>query len=446
MRIQFRQPRPLAILLVAVLVAGCGSSAASTPPAAGVSAGRSLATAGAASASPRPSGTATGSATSSQPPVAASPNPSDLAVFATIESQVEALRGLQASTRVTPILLDSGALADWMTRTNAAETDHLALANESRLFIHMGLLPAGSSLEQLELALDSGQVIGFYDPVSKGLYVLSQSGGIGPVEKVTFAHEYTHALQDQNFGLGKLAIDTPDQGDRDLARTSLPEGDATLLMTSWMTKYLSPADLLMIALNSGSAAQAEQLAEAPAILRQTLLFPYQQGLAFVQGVYAAGGWSAVDQLYSRPPDSTSQILHPELYASRVEPLTVVLPPVPAGLGSGWQLTMQDTLGEFQLAVWLEGEQPTTAQTAAATSATSTWAGDRVGLYEGPNGAWAVVLRTDWRTAAGSQAFWSAASLKASGMSGASRVCDASNGVSVVLASNQTILPLLSTCS
>ena len=62
--------------------------------------------------------------------------------------------------------------------------------------------------------------------------------------------------------------------------------------------------------------------------------------------------------------------------------------------------MQDTLGELQLRVWLEGEHPTDAAKQAADAAASTWAGDRVGLWEGPSGAWAVVLRTQWRNATG----------------------------------------------
>ncbi len=219
---------------------------------------------------------------------------------------------------VTPVLLDSNGIRDWLTKADAAQTNHVAMADESRLFIHMGLLPAGSSLEQMELDLQAGQVVGFYDPVSKGLYVLSDSGGVGPTEKLTFSHEYTHALQDQNFGLDKLATDTPDQGDRDLARTALPEGDATLTMTLWAEKYLSLGELLAIAGESLSGPQADQLATAPAILRQTLMFPYQDGLSFVQGIYNSGGWAAVDKLYANPPDSTSQILHPRAVRGRRE--------------------------------------------------------------------------------------------------------------------------------
>ncbi len=374
----------------------------------------------------------------------ASPDSSDAAIYAQIEQQVEQLRGLPATQTVTPTLLDEQGVRDWMTKANQEQTDHLALATEGRLLIHLGLLPAGSSLEQLELDLQAGQVIGFYDSVSKQLYVLSQSGGVGALQKFTFSHEFTHALQDQNFGLDKLVTDAPDQSDRDLARLSIAEGDATLLMTQWAAKNLSLIDILSLAGSAGAAS--DQLAAAPAILRETLTFPYQQGLAFVQGIYADGGWAAVNQLYSKPPDSTSQILHPALYTGGVKPVVVSLPKVPAALGTGWQLVTQDTLGELNLSVWLEGEHPTSAQTDAVTNATSQWSGDRVGLYEGPSGAWAVVLRTAWRGDTGRQEFRDAAALAAGRLAGPIAVCGGPGAVDVYVASDQPTLDAFSTCS
>jgi hypothetical protein len=371
-------------------------------------------------------------------------SPSGLALFLQMESQVQALRGLSPTSAVRPILLDATALAGKLTAINSAQTDHQALANESQLFMHLGLLPAGSSLEQLELELDSGQVVGFYDPASKGLYVLSSSGSVGATEEVTFSHEYTHALQDQNFGLDKLDISAPGQSDRDLARTALPEGDATLLMSMWSARYLSLVELMQIAGQSLSGPQAAQLAAAPAILRETLMFPYQAGLSFVEGVYAGGGWAAVNQLYRKPPTSTSQILHPELYTAGVQPVSVNVPAAPASL-PGWALTTQDTLGELQLRVWLGSGTSGAAPDAAAT-AVSSWGGDRVALYDGPNGQWAVLLRTTWRTSAGRDDFMQAATITLGGLSREYRICGAPSEVEVAIASSAAVLPAFLDCN
>jgi hypothetical protein len=174
------------------------------------------------------------------------------------------------------------------------------------------------------------------------------------------------------------------------------------------------------------------------------MFPYEAGLSFVEGIYHAGGWEAVNALYANLPDSTSQILHPDLYTADVKPVAVTVPAIPASL-TGWKLTMQDTMGELQLRIWLEGETPSAAQSRTATAATSDWGGDRVGLYEGPNGTWAVVLRTSWRTAAGKAAFQSAATSKTGQLPGPAIVCADGSGVALYVASNVTALEAFAPC-
>jgi hypothetical protein len=423
----FRIRRGIAALLaLAIIVAACGSSPATATPTLAPSA--LAAPSAGITASPIPS--TTPSATLNASP--------DLATYARIERQVEALRDLAPKAPVTPILLDEQGVRDWMTKAMESGVDHTALAAESRLFSHLGLLPVGASLEQLELDLDAGQALGFYDADTKQLYLLSTSGTAGAEEQWVFSHEFTHALQDQNFGLDQLAIDAPNQSDRDLARTALPEGDATLSMMQWAERNMSILALLSSAF-SALGPQTDQFNNAPAILREDLMFPYEAGLSFVEGVYEKGGWAAVDKLYAKPPNSTSQILHPALYAAGIGPVAVALNAVPATLGTGWKLSYQDTMGELQLRVWLEGEHPTDAQAKAADSAASSWAGDRIGLYEGPGGEWAVVLRTQWRSAAGRTAFVAAANQTLAGLPNPSAVCGDATHADIIIAADMAVL-------
>jgi hypothetical protein len=413
---------PALAFALAIVVAACGSS----------------------TATPSPTTVPTPSPTTAASP-GGSPSSADLAVFAKIETQVEAIRGLVPTATVTPVLLDSAGIAAKLAALTKAETDHQAVANAGSLLIHMGLLPAGSNLEQMELDLASAQVIGFYDSVSKGLYVLSGSGKVGGMEKFVFSHEYTHALQDQAFGLDKLATDAPDQGDRDLARTAMVEGDATLLMTLWAAKGMTALELVAIAGQSLNDPSSAQLAKAPAILRETLQFPYDAGLTFVQSVYQAGGWPAVNALYSKPPDSTSQILNPELYAMAVRPVAVTVPAVPASL-PGWKLTMQDTLGELQLRVWL-GAGPDGLSADAAATAVSAWGGDRVALYDGPAGEWAVVLHSTWRSAPGRDEFLAAATTMLGGLGREGRACGSGTAdVQIAIASSEALVPEFIDCN
>src|ERR1035437_5436700 len=125
-------------MALALAVSGCGSTVSSGAPGAPGAPGASVASVGPTSiASAGPSSSA---AQSTQ------------VVLTVIEGQVDSVRGLTAANPVTPVLLDSTGLVDKLTAINNAETNHQAMADESRLFVHLGLLPAGSSLEQMELA------------------------------------------------------------------------------------------------------------------------------------------------------------------------------------------------------------------------------------------------------------------------------------------------------
>jgi hypothetical protein len=328
-------------------------------------------------------------------------------VYATIEDQVLEIRGLEAKSRVTPIVLDDAGIrkltADSFTQDNPAAVIE---ANE-RALKAFGLLPPEASLTKLYVDLLGSQVAGLYNPDTKQLYVVSKSGGLGVTEKSTFSHEFTHALQDQNFDLGTLKLDEIGQGDRSFGRLALVEGDATLAMSYWQLQHLSAAELGQLISGSGDDPSIAALAGMPAILRESLLFPYIQGLTFVQGIQATGGWPAVDAVYAKPPASTEQILHPEKYAAGEAPVAVTIPASLAGtLGAGWSVALDDSFGEFQIAVWLREDKALASGVAADASAG--WGGDRLAVLNGPNGAWGVVLRTAWDSAADATAFEAAA--------------------------------------
>jgi hypothetical protein len=82
-------------------------------------------------------------------------------------------------------------------------------------------------------------------------------------------------------------------------------------MTDWELQNLGPADFTELLQESQNDQSTSQLAALPPILRESLLFPYVQGLLFVQGLQLSGGWQKVDDAFGHPPASTEQILHPE---------------------------------------------------------------------------------------------------------------------------------------
>jgi hypothetical protein len=335
-----------------------------------------------------------------------------------IQDQVVAERGLPAKQRLEPTVLSEEELRtrieEQFRKDNPA--DEIAISQET--LQAMGLLPAGADLGKIYVEMLGSQIAGFYDPETKELFVVSRSGTIGPTERVTFAHEFTHALQDQHFGLDGIDVDAVGQGDRSLGRLGLVEGDATLLMTRWLVEHLAPEELQeLLEVDPESQAQLEAL---PAILRETLLFPYQQGAIFANGIWMAGGWEAIDRAYERLPDSTEQILHPEKFEAGEKPAAVALAAaaLATAMGTGWSATPEDTLGEFQLSVWLRenGVKALDAQAAAAG-----WGGDRLAYLRGPNGAYALAMATTWDAAAEGDEFVAAATTAAASLPGAARV-------------------------
>jgi hypothetical protein len=294
----------------------------------------------------------------------------------------------------------------------------------------------------------NSQVAGFYLPQDGRLYVVSRGGGLGPVEKTTFAHEYTHALQDQHFPLlQQLGVDKVPHGDQDLGQLALIEGDATVSMTFWARDHLSPLELIGLLGASLDPGQLAALNSMPAFLRDSALFPYQAGAQFATTLQLQGGWDAVNAVFDRPPDSTEQILHLEKYQRREKPVAVTLPTaLAAAMGAGWSLDSEDTLGEFQLGAWLTdagGSVPSAQQAVAATTAAAGWGGDRVALLRGPAGAWAVLLHTTWDREADASQFFDAATamLQTSGRVGTAVRVKNPKEIWVVLGSDATTVTL-----
>ena len=395
-----------------------------------------------AGASPSPSPTATPNGTpatttppSATPPATATPRPSPPspaeieAEIARIEPAVAALRGLEQRRPVSTRLITTAALRERIAQEFADEYPAQELADLGRLYEGLGLLPPGSDLGALYQDLLGEQVIGLYDTDEKELFVVTD-GPFGPLERVTTAHEYTHALQDQHFDLDAFLPEEHDQGDRTIARLAVGEGDATLLMFEWAQQALSADELLQYLRSSQDPAALERFAKMPAILREPLLFPYSQGFALVQDRQDAGGWAAVDALYADPPASTEQLLHLEKYAAHEAPVEVRLPDgVAAALGEGWSLGVEDSFGELVTRIWLDEQLGASVSREAAAG----WGGDRVALYRGPDDAWAIAWETHWDSGAEADEFRAAAAQVVGALGSAEVATRRDGAVSVLVA-------------
>jgi hypothetical protein len=107
-----------------------------------------------------------------------------------------------------------------------------------------------------------------------------------------------------------------------------------------------------------------------------------RGLEFVSAVQQAGGWEAVNATYEDPPQSTEQILHPERYLERDEPVWLDWA---LEERSALELVDEDIVGELTLVEWMRGLMSGTVSTSAMERAGEGWDGDRWRLYRDPEG-------------------------------------------------------------
>ena len=262
----------------------------------------------------------------------------------------------------------------------------------------LGLLEEGQDLKQLLVDLFSEGVLGFFDTETGELVVVGEVDEFGALEEITYAHEFTHALQHQRFDLLALQELVEEDSEANAALRALVEGDATLSMFQYAGRYLSPEEIRSLSDGDGETEEVD----APQFLIDSISFPYREGLEFVGSLYRAGGWEAVNSAYNAPPVSTEQILHPDKYGTD-QPVKVVLPELGPALGEGWELRDEDTLGEFDLKLMFKVH----VSDSAASRAAEGWGGDRFVYFQGPAGERLLVLLAVWDSSKDADEFFDA---------------------------------------
>ncbi|HXS01084.1 MAG TPA: hypothetical protein VN724_10975, partial [Pyrinomonadaceae bacterium] len=155
-----------------------------------------------------------------------------------------------------------------------------------------GLAPPDFAYRAFLVKLLTEQVAGYYDPKAQQFYLADWIELDG--QKPVMAHELTHALQDQHFNLKRFEKWPKGDSDAELAAHALIEGDATLAMTMYMKRNPLVA-LAFIRSLGAQEASSEQFRQAPRALRESLLFPYEEGSNWATDVYKRGGWEMVSQ-------------------------------------------------------------------------------------------------------------------------------------------------------
>ena len=261
---------------------------------------------------------------------------------------------------------------DYPEKRREADQDVLTL---------LGLLPQGSDVRELAGTVFSEEVAGFYDDRTKQMTLVEGSSG-GTEGEITLAHELTHALEDQHFGI------KPGAGldDQLTAHSALVEGTATVAMADYAGRFLAGGfakreDFLDQLALTGLLGSSSNL---PPYMEHSLLFPYVAGARFVDAI---GTWGPANAaLRGTGPVSTEQILHPAKYRARERPLRVEAGPPP---GPEWKRAAHGTIGEFDTAELIR----TSDSPLRAARAADGWGGGRYDLWRRRDKS---VLELAWR--------------------------------------------------
>jgi hypothetical protein len=140
---------------------------------------------------------------------------------------------------------------------------------------------------------------------------------LGPAARVTLVHELTHALQDQQFGIGKrlerLRKDAADGAVTSEASVldAVVEGDAERMGTQYR-ESLPAAQRRAIAAEEQDETDrvTGDLEGVPDIISTMIGAPYVLGEALVQTVAEDGGNAAVDSLFRDTPTHEDALLDP----------------------------------------------------------------------------------------------------------------------------------------
>lgn len=364
--------------------------------------------------------------------------------------QLSILRPVRSSTQSRPEI--ERMILKNLDEDTTPEQMHAAEAQLKRL----GLAPPDFQYRALMLRVLSEQVAGYYDPKTAEFHLADWIDLDG--QRPIMAHELTHALQDQHFNLRRFEHWPKGDSDAELAVHALIEGDATLAMALYVAN--NPLRALAFLKSLGSTGmQSQELDKAPRALRETLLFPYQQGSDWTKNLYKQGSWDRVSKAFTELPQSTEQILHPEKYLAHEAPVKVTLPDLTSLLNAragsadilsalsakreqlwsaatrrrfdlrairsetgssgldgqpltahhslltpGWKRLDYDVQGEWGFYLILDQflKSPVESRRAAAG-----WGGDRFGVYESPKGEVLIASLSTWDTENDAREFFDA---------------------------------------
>jgi hypothetical protein len=351
-----------------------------------------------------------------------------------IRRAVEVLRGKKFVREVPAYDISQKELRAISDREIEKQRPGQSLADYTEFLEWLDVVPPKTDLKAAYSEFLVDQTAGLYDSEAKEMCICSfqttrTNGGQRPAEKkleafstvfddVVFAHEYTHALEDQYWPIDDPKDnDTHASTDRGEAHSFLLEGSATRLMIEIipaLAERNSPGTYFPLwnlihsgmgetALNYGLGqvwkSSDMKVAGVPETLSRMEGMPYSYGYSFCAGLRRKWGLDGLDYIYDHPPVSTEQVMHPEkVWEWRDFPVQISLPET---LPGGWEQVSGDSFGEAGMAVFFGCQFKNLNR---GLDLARGWDGDHANLYREPEGHKLIVWASAWDSAAAAERF------------------------------------------
>jgi hypothetical protein len=232
----------------------------------------------------------------------------------------------------------------------------------------IGFLPRDFNLKEFLVKSTGQEIAAYYDDETKTISMLNW---VPPDrQEPILAHELTHALQDQNYDLakwmkakpaGNQAAGAPVDGDMQIARKAVVEGQAMVVYMDYLLKPVgrsledTPGLIYQMEEPAVKAVIDSQLMhDAPMILREMGGFAYQQGLIFEGELLHKGGKKmAFAGAFARPPRNSHEVLQPAAYINGEKLPTVRIPDMGEVLNNEYDAYDSGGIGELDVRALLK---------------------------------------------------------------------------------------------
>ena len=309
-------------------------------------------------------------------------------LFASIDDTLAWLSkdtGYAIKKKVTGELASREQVAKYVDEKMNEDEDAKRLERSEIVLKKFGLLPRDFNLHKFLIDLLQEQVAGYYDVKSKKMYLLDWLSA--DAQKPVLAHELTHALQDQNFDLknwespkapksGDKEEYTFDEDEASTARSAVAEGQGMVTLVDYMlrgsgtTLAESPQVAEMMRKAMTSSSDYPLLEKAPLMIRESLVFPYGEGLTFESALLQRGKDTAFSGAFHRPPQDTHEVMDVTAYLHNRPPQWLVLPDLRPELGSKYDKYDEGSIGQLDTRILAEQY----ADASAAKDMAEAWRG------------------------------------------------------------------------